>query len=310
MLQQTTVAAVIPYYECFLKRFPTLKSLADAPESDVLTLWSGLGYYSRARNLLKGAKYVQEVLSGRFPKTRDEALEIPGVGPYTAGAILSIAFDLKVPLVDGNVQRVFARYFGVFDPVDSSAASKKFWELAQEAVQACASPRVFNQALMELGATICTKGSPKCPRCPIAKQCYARLNEKTESLPVPKKRKETVDLHWAGFVIEADGKVFLRKNKKGEWWSDLWDFPRVESTAEDLERHSQYYLKKLKVEKRPKKLGMQKHTVTHHRIHVTPYHVHLKTCRHFGETEGEWVKTSDLRALPTSSLVQKLLRLL
>jgi A/G-specific adenine glycosylase len=153
MLQQTQVETVLFYYHRFLKRFPTLKSLAESQEQEVLTLWSGLGYYRRARNLRKGAQYLFS-LRGEFPRTREEILAVPGIGPYTAGAILSIAFDLPEALVDGNVQRVFARYFGFREPIQSSKAQKFFWAKADLWVKTAVSPRIHNQALMELGSLI------------------------------------------------------------------------------------------------------------------------------------------------------------
>ena len=143
MLQQTQVATVIDYYERFLKRFPTLSSLAESTEQEVLTLWSGLGYYRRAKNLRLGAQYLI-TKGGHIPKTRSEILEVPGIGPYTAGAILSIAFDLPEALVDGNVQRVFARYFGIKSPIQTSIAQKLFWEKASEWVKKARSPRGWN----------------------------------------------------------------------------------------------------------------------------------------------------------------------
>ncbi|MBY0372193.1 A/G-specific adenine glycosylase, partial [bacterium] len=267
MLQQTQVVTVIPYYERFLARFPNLKALAKAPEQDVLHLWSGLGYYSRARNLQKGARYIRENHNGHFPREREQALAVPGVGPYTAGAVLSIAYDLAVPLVDGNVQRVFSRYFALKDSLETKAASQFFWRKAAEWVGAAESPRVFNQALMELGATVCSKANPRCGLCPLKSGCQAFALQTPEAFPVRAPRRKAVKLWWAPLVHERRGKLWLIQNPQKSWWSGLWDFPRVEAPTSRklpaaIEAATQGATGEL--------LDTHTHTVTHHRIHVAP----------------------------------------
>ncbi len=303
MLQQTQVVTVIPYYEKFLEAFPTLHALADAKEETVLRHWSGLGYYSRARNLQKGAQYLVENFAGQFPKTRAEILKVPGIGPYTAGAILSIAFDLKEPLVDGNVVRVFCRFFGIQKPVTEKSVVESLWKYALDWVQASESPRVFNQALMELGATVCTKASPQCTICPIQENCIARQKDLTAVIPMPKVRKQTEDLYWIPMIHQKGNEFFLVQNPKGEWWESMWDFPKqeFESLAAVKKTLSAFKAKS----KDLTFLNAQKHTVTHHRIHVYP--VLTKSPLKSEIRSGEFFHKSKIKTLPMSSLAKKIL---
>lgn len=284
MLQQTQVATVIPYYEKFLAAFPTIEALANAPEDAVLTRWSGLGYYSRARNLQRGAQWIVEKHDGTFPRDLDAARAIPGVGPYTAGAVLSIAFDRRTAIVDGNVQRVFSRWYRFEKEIESKDAAKFFWEKAQEWVDAGDSPRILNQALMELGATVCIKGTPRCEQCPISKTC--RGKSIAETLPRRKPRREKVDLDWKVLVQECRGRVLLRKNPAGAWWHGLWDFPRIDSVPDGA---------------RP--LATKKHTVTHHRLHISPFH--LVSNRETPAPDSQWFDKNEVPSLALSSLARK-----
>lgn len=309
MLQQTQVTTVIPYYEKFLAKLPTLEALAKSPIDTVLSLWSGLGYYSRARNLQKGAQYLLAHHGGQFPKDRATLLETPGIGPYTAGAILSIAFDLPVPIVDGNVQRVFARYFGWREAIESKASQNFFWEKAEAWVKMAKSPRALNQALMELGATVCTKGTPRCEICPLVSGCVAFKKDLTSSLPVRKPKREKVDLHWLAVRFERDGAVFLQRNPAGEWWEDLYDLPRgiFEKPAELNE-----LVEKLLERDGARRLGTKKHAVTHHRLHVTGLRVptpHKRPRLGAEPLAGEWFKLEEVSALPLSALARKVLML-
>lgn len=305
MLQQTQVQAVIPYYERFLSALPTIEALAKAAEPQVLHLWSGLGYYSRARNLQKGARYIVEELKSKFPTTRDEILKVPGIGPYTAGAILSIAFDKKVPLVDGNVMRVFARFFGIESPIEEKATQTLFWKYAEEWVNASKSPCVLNQALMELGATVCTKSSPKCSLCPLSVSCVALKKQWTDRLPLRNPRKKPVDLFWVKILYEKNKSIYMVQNQKGEWWESLWDFPKQEfKNYKEVEAA----LEKLKVKhghESVQLLNSQKHTVTHHRLHVFP--VVLKEKKIRSTPDGKYVPVADVQVLPLSALAKKII---
>lgn len=306
MLQQTQVQTVIPYFERFMQSFPTIESLADASEEEVLRHWSGLGYYSRARNLKRGAEYLLQ-LDGKFPKTLEELLNVPGIGPYTAGAILSIAFDLAVPIVDGNVQRVFARYYGLKLPVDHPKMKARFWKEATLWVEAANSPRILNQALMELGATVCSKSNPQCLRCPLSRTCIAYEKNLQALLPIPKARKQTTELYWAGLIFMRKDKIFLKQNGEGEWWSKLWDFPKMEitpiNTSTELKTK---LLKSYPSAQTITELGSSRHTVTHHKIQVRSYLIR-ELSMHQVNLQGRWVRARDLEKLPLSALAKKML---
>lgn len=304
MLQQTQVGTVIPYYERFLLRFPTLKTLAEAPLEAVLAHWAGLGYYSRAKNLHRGAHFILENYRGQFPKSRDEILQVPGIGPYTAGAILSIAWDLKVPLVDGNVERVFSRYFGLDKPIDSREAKIFFWQKAEELVHVCASARIFNQGLMELGSLICTKASPSCNRCPVSSSCVALKKGLVEKLPYKKTKKHYREVSLLKFLCEKEGKIWLRKNTDEEWWSGLWDFPsRTLKSPRKWVAEVENQVQRFQASSW-RELSHQKHTVTHHRLDIIPVHLKVKRAPLKG---GKWVPIKDIQALPISSLVKKIM---
>lgn len=304
MLQQTQVSTVIPYYQRFLSSFPTLEILAAAPEDSVLTLWAGLGYYSRAKNLHRGAKFLLETYRGNFPKNREEILKVPGIGPYTAGAILSIAFNLKVPLVDGNVERVFSRYFGFNKPSDSSEAKRFFWEKAEILVQNCSSPRIFNQGLMELGSLVCTKSAPKCQQCPLQKSCVALKKDWVDKLPFKKTKKSYQDLHLLKLLFEKDGKLWLRQNSEKEWWSGLWDFPTAPlKTPQKWVTEVEHWAKEFRASSW-RDLSRQKHTVTHHRLDILPVHLKVKRAP---SKAGKWVPVKEIQTLPVSALVKKIM---
>ncbi|MCM2321970.1 MAG: A/G-specific adenine glycosylase [Oligoflexia bacterium] len=224
MLQQTQVATVVPYFERFLGRFPSVEALAEAPESEVLRLWAGLGYYSRARNLKRAAEAI--VAEGRFPHDRAGWLELPGIGEYTAGAILSIALDQPEAILDGNVERVLSRVFRVErDALFKATLWKRSRSWVRAGARAGIRPGVLNQALMELGATLCARGRPRCEACPLARVCRARKAGRQAEYPSPKKPKAWIlvreELHC---VLDRRGRVLLRERRPGEWRAGLWDF--------------------------------------------------------------------------------------
>src|SRR5687768_16917855 len=227
MLQQTRVQTVIPYWERWMARFPTLTALAAAPLDDVLAAWAGLGYYSRARNLWSGAKAVGDAL----PRTASELRAVPGIGPYTAGAIASIAYGERAPLVDGNVARVLARVFAIEHDIKSTAGTKALWQRAGElmtALPATAAPGDLNQGLMELGATICTPTSPRCLVCPLAVACAAKRAGRQDELPVVAKRKTADELPLLARThvwIESDGEVVVGRRPAGGLFGGLWELP-------------------------------------------------------------------------------------
>lgn len=223
MLQQTTVAAVIPYYQRFLERFPTVAALAEAPLADVLSRWSGLGYYSRARNLKKAAEQVHTTHRGRVPDTYDAIRALPGIGDYTAGAILSIAYDVPVPVLDGNVARVLSRLFLLGGDPKQTAVRKDLRARAAALVPADA-PGDFNQALMELGATVCTPRSPTCDVCPLARHCQAKATGRVAEFPFVAPRAKPVPVRLAAALIGQDG-AYLMVRRTAKLMRDLFEFP-------------------------------------------------------------------------------------
>jgi len=227
MLQQTRVATVIPYWERWLERFPTPTALADAPLDDVLAAWSGLGYYSRARNLHKGARDVVERFAGELPATAAELRTLPGIGRYTAGAISSIAFGQQEPLVDGNVARLFARVYEIEDDVRSTASQKMLWKIAEAAVPETA-PGDFNQGLMELGATVCTPTGPACLGCPLEDLCRARAAGRQTELPVMPRRKKSNEkplIDACAYWIERKQAVLMARRPPGGLYGGMWELP-------------------------------------------------------------------------------------
>ena len=261
MMQQTTYAAVLPYYERFLNKFPTVEKLAAAKESEVLKAWEGLGYYARARNLLKAAKTI--VRAGRspaptrssvgrdvlgtphvnWPSTSAEWAQIPGVGPYTAAALSSVLSGERVPVVDGNVARVFARVWKLRDDFSKLPAREKLAERLQPEIEKCRVPGDFNQAMMELGALVCTPKSPDCKRCPLAKMCSANKDGSWIDYPVKKGKKDLPVRKVTSVIIkDAKGRVLLVQNREGGLLKGLWELPTVEAASDVTQIFSHFKL--------------------------------------------------------------------
>ena len=231
ILQQTQVAQGLPYYMRFTETFPTVFHLANADESSVLKLWQGLGYYSRARNLHATAKVVANQLQGKFPNTYKDLLALKGVGDYTASAIASICFDEPTAVVDGNVYRVLARYFGIATPINTSKGSKEFKELAQSLIDKT-NPATFNQAIMEFGATQCKPQNPNCAICPFNDSCIAWHKNSVGALPVKLKAAKVKIKHFNFLVfIGSDGKTVLEQRKGKGIWQNLYQFPLIETSG-------------------------------------------------------------------------------
>ncbi|MGH9781911.1 MAG: A/G-specific adenine glycosylase, partial [Candidatus Acidiferrales bacterium] len=230
MLQQTRIAAVLPYYERFLERFPNVRELARARESEVLKYWAGLGYYSRARNLHRAAKEIVRHHDAQFPQDPKRALALPGIGHYTAAAVLSIAFDVPLAALDGNVARVLARLFAAGGDIRAPKTWQRLATAAQELLPSHA-PGDWNQAMMELGETICTPRSPNCSACPIARHCKARALGIAESLPAARQKRARANVHIAAAVlVDSRGRTLLTKTPGAHdsaLFSRLWQFPAV-----------------------------------------------------------------------------------
>ena len=233
MLQQTRVETVIPYYERFLLRFPDVRALASAELDEVLSLWSGLGYYRRARELHRCAQEVASIHGGVFPAEAEELLKLRGIGRYTAGAVSSIAFDRPAALVDGNVARVLARLGAIEDDVKSTAGQKRVWAVAERLVPR-EEPGAWNQALMELGATICTPQNPACLICPVRDACAARAQGRERELPVVGEKRASPRVTMVAAVVEHEGRFLFARRKEGGLFGGLWEPPMVEAkTAAD-----------------------------------------------------------------------------
>ena len=303
MLQQTQVKTVIPYYGRFLKELPNWKTLAKAKEEKVLKLWEGLGYYRRARNLQAAARMVVQDFNDRLPDTLDEIQKLPGVGPYSAGAILSIAFQKPHPLVDGNVIRVFSRIFLLRGNLKSGNGHQKVWDLAQQLIPQDR-PGDFNQALMELGATLCLSDNPQCLLCPMLNLCEASQRGLQNELPEMPKAAETVEVPMAALLIENKGKILLKKRSQDEkWLKGMWEFPSAEGKTHEealgkLEKH-------LKVTAHRKELHAVRHQITHHKINLRLFRAAstkpLKLSKDF-----QWVPPKKLTKFPFASAQDKL----
>jgi A/G-specific adenine glycosylase len=309
MLQQTTVAAVIPFYERFLRRFPTVESLAQASLEEVLPLWAGLGYYSRARNLHKMAHAVMETHGGHFPRDPEAVLKLPGVGRYTAGAVTSIAFDAPSPIVDANVARVFSRIFLLDGDLKSSANQKRLWQEAETTVQKGEhAPSQLNPALMELGALVCVPRVPRCSECPVSAFCGAFAAGRQNELPHATAKRDTVELRDACGFWQREGQIFLRQRSHDAkiWWRGMWELPRV--TARDGET-TQDALRRLLNEEfdiEPAigaNLKTMGHGVTHHHITLECFAFEAD-----GEPSGgQWFEWEEIEHLALPSVMRRLL---
>ncbi len=227
ILQQTRAAQGLPYYERFVAQFPTVRHLANAPEDEVMKLWEGLGYYSRARNLHTTAKYIAQDLNGQFPNTYAGIRALKGVGDYTAAAVASFAYALPYAVVDGNVYRVLARFFGITTPTDTTTAKKEFAALAQSLLDP-AHPGAYNQAIMDFGATHCTPQQPKCPACPMRTHCKALELGIVQDLPVKAKALVKRTRHFLYAVFNYEGDIFIQKREAKDIWQQLYEFPMLE----------------------------------------------------------------------------------
>lgn len=228
ILQQTRVEQGTPYFLRFVERYPTVQDLAKAPEDEVMKLWEGLGYYSRARNMHSAAQYIVNEHNGHFPDTYEGILALKGVGPYTAAAISSFAYNLPHAVVDGNVFRVLARFFGIDLAIDSSKGKKRFSNLAQHLLDKKA-PGRYNQAIMDFGATHCTPKKPLCKDCPLSRNCKALLENRIDVLPVKAKKIQRRTRFFYYLVINDASKVWVRKRIEKDIWKNLYEFPMIET---------------------------------------------------------------------------------
>ena len=312
MLQQTQVATVIPYFERFLKTFPTVEDLANASEEDVLTQWSGLGYYRRARLLHRAAKVVCDDYSGTFPSSSTELEKLPGIGAYTSRAIASIAFDEPVAVLDGNVARVISRWVRLEDTIDGSKGNKALWAMAQEVLDTV-DPSSHNQAMMELGALICSPTSPGCNRCPVSTLCQAYQLGDPESFPKKKPKKKAVSIREvAAFAQRHDGTFLMTKRPKEGLLAGLWELPggpkqprknAAKSLIEALD--DRLSLGAVVGSSR----GHVHHVFTHRKLDLEILEVQIRgepTNIRFYQ-DYRWVHPDDVASIPLSTLTRKVL---
>ncbi len=317
MLQQTTVAAVKPYYERFMQRFPDVTTLANAPEQDVLRLWEGLGYYSRARNLHRAAQAIRED-GGRFPETVGELLRLPGIGRYTAGAIVSFAFNCPAPIVEANTLRLYCRLLGFRGDPRSAAGQRLLWKFAEEIVPS-KSPADFHQTLMDLGATVCTPTVPECFECPLAPTCRAFAEQIQADIPQLPQRVAVTELHEAYIAIRRRGRYLIHRRADGERWAGLWDFPRLSISEEnrsrekkqiaDLERGvADQFRLTVRIAER---LTQLKHCVTRFRITLDCWRAEYSGLREVTTLrDAKWVTPTEFANFPFSMTGRKLANLL
>ncbi|MEO1696006.1 MAG: A/G-specific adenine glycosylase [Planctomycetota bacterium] len=314
MLQQTRVEVVVDYWTRFLEQFPDVRTLAEADEERVLEAWSGLGYYRRARSLQAAARVMVAEFGGEFPRSREAALSLPGVGPYTAGAVLSIAYDLPVALVDGNVERVLSRVFGVDGTKGSPELLRCMWSAAEFLVERgtaksdLVAPSVWSQALMELGALVCTPRAPKCAACPVRGHCAAFATDRAEELPRPKKRREPVDVALEVYVVrEGDAVLLVRRPSTGRM-ARMWEFPTVEASDTGLfpTELPDWIGPRLEPGHELFEFG---HGITHHRIRARVRAARAPRFRWFDDPEvGRVVVTlEDARRLALTGMARKVL---
>jgi A/G-specific adenine glycosylase len=274
MLQQTRVSTVIPFYRRFMRRFPSIKSLAEAPMDDVLHHWTGLGYYARARNLQKAAQQIMAEHSGRFPRALEQASSLPGIGRSTAGAILSLSRGQRHPILDGNVKRVLARVHAVDGPANGSATMKTLWDLAEQYT-----PRTrvadYTQAIMDLGATVCTPRSPLCGDCPVSRGCLARQNGEPERYPGKAAKKSLPERSTTMLIVRDPDRaaVLMEKRPPSGIWGGLWSFPEHRtSDPDDLRRwFRREYGFAIELDGNRPQL---RHTFSHFHLTITPVTAH------------------------------------
>ena len=299
ILQQTRVEQGMPYYLRFVAAFPTVEMLAAAPENAVFKLWEGLGYYTRARNLHKAAKVVAGTLSGSFPTSYDEILKLPGVGPYTAAAIASFAFDLPHAVLDGNVFRVLSRVFGIETPIDSTEGRQYFVKKSAELLDKNR-PGQFNQAIMDFGATVCTPARPTCPTCPMAGFCRAFLEKKVGDLPVKSAKLVKRERFFHYFIPKKGDATWVKQRTAKDIWQGLHEFPMVEKPA--LETHPEALLAMAEAGIFSGKMALgqvsapTKQLLTHQKITAIFCEIEIGEGRFF-DTENIEIKQIDLKKM-------------
>ena len=308
MLQQTRVETVIPYFEKWMKLFPDVIALANASEQDVLNAWEGLGYYSRARNLHKAAKIVASKFNGELPRDLTDLRSLPGIGRYTVGAIASMAFGMDEPTLDGNLRRVFARLFDVEEFADSPAGEKILWELAAQNLPN-GQAGDYNQALMDLGATICVPKNPRCLICPLMKICESRKNGTQEIRPVLKAKKVSPHYIHAAAVIINRGRVLLAQRPPDGLLGGMWEFPNGRVNADPAKELTKVINAAYSLRVKEKEaLGVIQHAYTHFKVTV---HAFRCDCVQIPENKNlKWVRITELDDYPMGKVDRQIATIL
>lgn len=308
MLQQTRVQAVIPYYQKFLSRFPDVHALADAEEQELLASWSGLGYYSRARNLQKAARLIVERHGCAFPRSKEEAVALPGVGAYTAAAVLSIAYGVPLAVLDGNVARVLSRVFTISADIRTPRGKQHLVRQASLTLSR-RRPGDFNQAMMELGAVMCVPQRPNCGACPLRSTCRAFAMDRVGRFPPVRRKKETsLRRYTAAIILDGKGRCFLqRRPASAQWMPGFWELPMMEHAvtrpaAEAAPAPSVFNGIRL-----DGYVGNVRHTITTNKLDVAVHRAQL--ARPVRRTAEKWAALRDMSTLPTTTITRKALRL-
>ena len=311
MLQQTTTAAVAGYYHRFLERFPDVQSLAVASDSEVLRSWEGLGYYRRATQLHRAAQVIVSEHDGVFPNTFEEVLSLPGIGRYTAGAICSIAYHQRTPILEANTIRLHARLLAYPDDPAKAAGNKLLWQMAELVLPTAAQSGRFNQALMDLGNRICTPKSPDCANCPVVTLCRAAQQGLQHVIPALKTEKNPEERTEAALVIEKRGKYLMMRYPQGVRWAGLWDFPRCELNQDVVQQDFGKYCDNIK-----RLTGYHvvlhdqvaefRHAVTRFKITLKVFVAQVTGRKGRGEYQTEWVSQQGLAHLALSTTGRKI----
>jgi A/G-specific adenine glycosylase len=308
ILQQTRVEQGWSYYERFVKTFPSIEDLAAAPDEKVMKLWEGLGYYSRCRNLIYTARYISQELKGEFPRSLESIQNLKGVGPYTAAAIASFAFDLPHAVVDGNVYRVLARVFGIDEAIDSTAGKKYFATLAQMLIDPAA-PAAYNQAIMDFGASICKPQLPLCEECPFQKTCVAYKQDRVDQLPLKTKKTKQRTRYFTYFILRYKGELAIRQRRQKDIWQGLYEFPMLETTnSVSIEEQENSFLNLYALDKKHlhsfSALGAAQQQLSHQRIFASFVQVQVNRKPDLPEG-GIWVKEKDLESFAFPRLLRE-----
>jgi len=270
MLQQTQVATVIPYYRRFIASFPTIAALAVASEEQVLTHWSGLGYYARGRNLHRAAQIIVEQYGGKFPRQYEQVLQLPGIGRSTAAAICALAWHERRAILDGNVRRVLARYCGIAGWTGNKQVEERLWEQA-DALLPQRDVATYTQALMDLGATVCTRGKPKCGDCPVQAGCVAFNTGRINELPTPRPRKAVPERHATFLLLMHSNDILLEKRPGSGIWGGLWCPPQFDDEAAARD----WFVRSGMAASKGERLEAFTHTFTHFKLHIAPLKIEL-----------------------------------